>query len=324
MLAALASLAPCRRLPVHAVRHLTRRGLLLFAALGILWGIPYLLIRVSVEAVSPAILVFARTAIGALILLPVALSRGQILAVLRRWRWVLSYSAIEIAVPWLMLSTAEQRITSSLSGLLVAAVPLVGAVISLRGSRQDHLGRAQVVGLLMGVLGVALVLGSDLGGLTAAAGAEMAVVVVCYATGPQIIARRLADLPSLQVVATSLAVCALAYLPAFLALHPARVPAPGPLAAILTLGVVCTALAFLVMFALIAEVGAVRATVVTYVNPAVAVILGVWVLGEPFHLGMGAGFVLILVGSAFSTRASRPRPPGAPARASAARAEGQL
>ena len=146
----------------------------------------------------------------------------------------------------------------------------------------------------------------------------MAVVVVCYATGPQIIARRLADLPSLQVVATSLAVCALGYLPFVVALHPARVPAPGPLAAILTLGVVCTALAFLVMFALITEVGAVRATVVTYVNPAVAVILGVWVLGESFHLGMGAGFALILVGSAFSTRVSRPRPPLASARAGAA------
>jgi drug/metabolite transporter (DMT)-like permease len=138
----------------------------------------------------------------------------------------------------------------------------------------------------------------------------MAVVVVCYATGPQIIARRLADLPSLQVVAASLAVCALFYLPVAVALHPARIPALAPLAAILTLGVVCTALAFLVMFALIAEVGAVRATVVTYVNPAVAVILGVWVLGEPFRLGMGVGFALILLGSALSTRISRPRSPG--------------
>ncbi|MGC8472803.1 MAG: DMT family transporter [Candidatus Dormibacteria bacterium] len=292
--------------------------MLLFAALGILWGIPYLLIRVSVEAVSPATLVFARTAVGALLLLPVALSRGQMSAVLRRWRWVLIYTAVEIGLPWLMLSTAEQRITSSLSGLLVAAVPLVGAAIARRGSRRDRLGPAQLAGLLVGVLGVALVLGSDLGGLTAASGAEMAVVVVCYATGPQIIARRLADLPSLQVVAVSLAVCSLGYLPVFVALHPARVPAPGPLAAILTLGVVCTAVAFLVMFALIAEVGAVRATVVTYVNPAVAVILGVWVLGEPFHLGMGAGFALILVGSVFSTRVSRPRPPLAPARAGAA------
>ncbi len=288
---------------------MTRRGWLLFAVLGILWGIPYLLIRVSVEAVSPATLVFARTAIGALLLLPVALSRGQISAVLRRWRWLLTYTAIEIAVPWLMLSTAEQRITSSLSGLLVAAVPLVGAAISLRGSRRDHLAPPQLAGLLVGVLGVALVLGSDLGGLTASSGAEMAVVVVCYATGPQIIARRLADLPSLQVVAASLTVCALVYLPFAVALHQARMPAPGPLAAILTLGVVCTALAFLVMFALIAEVGAVRATVVTYVNPAVAVILGVWVLGEPFRLGMGVGFALILMGSAFSTRISRPRPP---------------
>ncbi len=284
--------------------------MLLFAVLGILWGIPYLLIRVSVEAVSPATLVFARTAIGALLLLPVALSRGRMSAVLRRWRWLLTYTAVEIAVPWLMLSTAEQRITSSLSGVLVAAVPLVGAAISLRGSRRDHLGPPQLAGLLVGVLGVALVLGSDLGGLTASAGAEMAVVVVCYATGPQIIARRLADLPSLQVVAASLAACALFYLPFFVALHPARMPAAGPLAAILTLGVVCTALAFLVMFALIAEVGAVRATVVTYVNPAVAVILGVWVLGEPFRVGMGVGFALILLGSAISTRVSRPRPRG--------------
>lgn len=286
---------------------MSARGWFLFAAMGLIWGLPYLLIRVSVQVITPAELVFARTAIAALLLMPLALARHQVGPVLRHWRPLLAYTVAEIALPWLLLSSAEQRITSSLSGLLIAAVPLVGMLISRTTGGGDRMTLWQVVGLAVGVGGVAAVVGSGLGGLDAVAGVEMAVVIVGYATGPQILARYLGGLPGVGVVACSLAACALAYLPIAVIQRPRTVPGGDVLASVLGLGLVCTAFAFVLFFSLINEVGAVRATVITYVNPAVAVVLGVAVLQEPFGVGTGVGFALILLGSALATRALPPR-----------------
>lgn len=288
---------------------MSRRGLMLFVAMCVVWGLPYLLIRISVATISPVFLVFARTAIGALLLLPVATARGEVRVVATRWRWLLAYSVIEIALPWVLLSDAETRITSSLSGLLVAAVPLVGVILVSASGRGGALGRTQVAGLLVGLGGVLAVLGLDLGSLSPLAALEMAVVVVCYSLGPQVLARRLSDLPGLGVVAASLGVCAVAYFPFAVLTAPTVVPDHSVLLAIGILGVVCTAGAFILFFQLIAEVGPIRATVVTYVNPAVAVLLGVMILHERFTLGIGAGFALILTGSILASRTSRSRRP---------------
>jgi len=288
---------------------MTRRGWILFAALCVLWGIPYLLIKVAVRHLAPADLVFARTAIGTLLLLPIALGRGQVRPVLTRWRPLLLYSLIEIAVAWFLLSEAETRISSSLSGLLVAAVPLVGILIVRATGTKDRLTRTRLTGLLLGMAGVGAVLGFDVGHITSLAIFEMAVVVCCYALGPQILTRSLADLPSLGVVSCSLAVCTLIYAPAAVLQRPTSVPSGSVIAAVLTLGVVCTAIAFLVFFALIGEAGPVRATVVTYINPAVAVALGVTLLHEHFTVGIGLGFVLVLAGSVLATwRGERGQP----------------
>ncbi|MGH7641908.1 MAG: DMT family transporter [Candidatus Dormibacteria bacterium] len=287
---------------------MTRRGWLLFGAMCLIWGIPYLLIKVAVRHLAPADLVFCRTAIGTVLLLPIALRRGQVRPLLARWRPLVLYSLVEIAVAWLLLSDAETHISSSLSGLLVAAVPLIGVVIvGLLGS-QDRLTGARLLGLLMGLTGVGVVLGFDLGHITAVSMLEMAVVVCCYAVGPQILARRLADLPSLGVVSGSLAICTVLYLPAAILQRPAQVPPAAVFGAVIGLGVVCTATAFLVFFALIAEVGAVRATVITYINPAVAVGLGVALLNEHFTVGVAFGFALVLGGSVLATRTGRPLP----------------
>ena len=221
----------------------------------VIWGVPYLLIRVSVADVSPPALVFARTAIGAVILVPLAVYRGQLWPVLKSWRPLLAYSAIEIAVPWVLLSDAETHLSSSLSGLLVAAVPLVGSLIVLRAGKGERPSRPQLLGLLVGLVGVGAVLGLDLSSVSAVPALEMAVVVLCYASGPQLLSRYLSHLSGLGVVASSLAVCALAYLPAGVLLAPRRWPHPSVLAAIGTLGVVCTAVAFLLLFQLIAGDG---------------------------------------------------------------------
>ena len=289
---------------------MTMRGWLLFITLGVIWGIPYLLIKVAVQALTPASLVFLRTAIGTLLLLPLAMRGGGFRALVPRWRAVLLYTVLEVGIPWFLLSDAERRLSSSLAGLLVAAVPLVGALVARLTGGTERLGPGGVVGLLVGFGGVAALLGLDASGGDAAAVAEVAIVVVGYATGPLVISRRLADVPALPVVTASLALCAIAYAPAGIAQLPSALPPPTVVAAVLVLGVVCTAIAFVAFFRLIAEVGPIRATVVTYVNPAVAVALGVALLGEPLTVGTVVGFALILFGSWLATR---------PARAAAAR-----
>ena len=293
---------------------MTRRGWLLFVALCLIWGVPYLLIKVAVRELTPASLVFLRTAIGAALLLPVAVARGDLRALLPRWRPILLFTVVELAVPWFLLSDAERRLTSSLSGLLVASVPLVGVVAARLSGAPEPLGGRRMAGLWVGLAGVAALLGLDVRGGDLGAIAEMVVVVLGYAVGPMIVARHLTGVRTLDVVAASLAIGAVAYAPFGIAQLPATWPAPEVLGAVAVLGVLCTAVAFLLFFGLIAEVGPVRATVVAYVNPAVAVAAGVAVLGEPLTVGTAAGFLLILAGSWLATgHASRPAVPAAAA-----------
>ena len=283
---------------------MTRRSLLLFLAMSVIWGLPYLLIRIAVSDLSPVVLVFARTAIGALILLPIVVWRGELRGLFKSWLPLLVFAAVEMGVPWLMLSSAEQRITSSLAGLLISAVPLVGVVIATSLGNREHLGRASLAGLLLGVVGVGAIVGVDLRA-SGFALVEIAVVVVAYAVGPVIVSRYLNELPSMGVIAVSLAACAIAYLPFAAVQWPRSAPPMDTIVSVAVLGVVCTAVAFVVFFALIAAIGPVRATVITYINPAVAALLGVSVLHENFTLGMAGGFVLVITGSVLATR--RPR-----------------
>ena len=279
-----------------------------------IWGIPYLLIRVAVEELSPAALVFWRTAPAALLLAPFAFRRGALGLLLARWRWVTAYTLIEIAVPWLLLFHAEQRISSSLTGLLVAAVPLLGVVVYRLAGVAERLDARRLAGLVIGFGGVAALVGIDVGDSDPLAMAEVIVVALCYATGPLIISRRLRGLPNLAVVAASLVITAAIYTPMGLLDSPGSVSAET-VAAVITLALVCTVLAFALFFALIHEVGPARSTVITYVNPLVAVLLGVVLMGEPFTAGIAVGLPLILLGSVLGTapslKAARAKPDAA-------------
>jgi drug/metabolite transporter (DMT)-like permease len=271
----------------------------------VIWGIPYLLIRVAVRDVTPGTLVFLRTAIGGLVLLPLALSRGGFGPVLRRWAPLLAFTVIEMAVPWLLLSDAERHLSSSLSGLLIAAVPLVGVVVARLAGADEPVDLLRMIGLGVGIVGVAMLVGLDFSDISVGALLELLVVVIGYATAPVIMSRRLSDLPSIPVVCAALLLVAIAYLP-FAVLQPPTHVAANGWWSIATLGLVCTALAFVLFFALINAIGPARATVITYVNPAVAILFGVLLLGEPFTLGMAVGFPLILVGSVLAARRRQP------------------
>ena len=283
---------------------MTRRGIALFALMSVIWGIPYLFIRVAVDQISPATLVLARTGIASLILVPVALARIDLRAVLAHWRWVAAFAVVEIAIPWVLLGSAEQQISSSLAGLLVAGVPLVGAAIALTTGGADRIGGRSLVGLLIGLAGVAAIVGGDFEASNATALLQVGVVVVGYAVGPAILSRRLNGVPSLGVMAVSLAACAVVYVPIVAVDPPVTMPSVDVIASIVVLGVLCTAVAFILFAALIAEIGPVRATVITYVNPAVAALLGVLVLDETFTVPMALGFALVILGSTLATRRS--------------------
>jgi drug/metabolite transporter (DMT)-like permease len=289
---------------------MTRRAAVLFLSLGVVWGIPYLLIKVAVDEISPAQLVLGRTALAALILLPIAVTRRAVRPVLRHWRWLLVFVLVEIAVPWVLLGSAETRLPSSTTGLLIAAVPLAGLAIAFTTGRAERLAPTAWTGLAMGIVGVAALVGFDVGGSDLGAVAEIGVVVIGYAAGPAILSRALHGLPGIGIMAAALTITAVAYVPIVLVTDgmPGAPPSGKVVWSVLALAALCTAAAFMLLFALVNEVGPVRATTITYVNPAVAVVAGALVLDEPVTVWTVLGFALVVTGSFLVNRGGRPVP----------------
>jgi drug/metabolite transporter (DMT)-like permease len=303
---------------------MSRRGWALFAAMSVIWGVPYLLIKVAVGGVPVPVLVLSRVAIGSALLLPAAVRRRQLGLLRPHWRWLAAFAIVEIILPWLLLSEAERRLSSSMSGLLVASVPIVVVLLARLTGGTDRLTVTRWAGLLAGLGGVALLAAPTIAGGDALSIAEVLLVAVCYATGPLIASRKLQDLPPLGMTAVCLGFASIVYAPLAALTWPATMPSGRVLGALAGLAVVCTAAAFLIFFRLIAEVGPARASVITYVNPAVAVVLGVSVLGERFTPAMAVAFGMILGGSVLATRpggrgaATAPEPVGDPGPGSSA------
>jgi drug/metabolite transporter (DMT)-like permease len=287
----------------------SRRGWALFVAMSVIWGVPYLLIKVAVGEFSPVVVVFLRCAVGAVLLLPWTLARGRLGPALRRhWRALLVFTVLEMTGPWLLLSWAEQDLSSSLTGLLVAGVPFVAALTARLAGEEDRLSPVRVLGMVIGVVGIAALLGLDIAGGQLAAIAAVALVVVGYATAPMVISRKLPDVSGVTASAVALVVTAVVYAPfAVPQLGRAGDAPAGAWVSVAVLGVVCTAVALALFFALIREAGPQRALVITFVNPAVAVVLGVLLLDEPFTLGLAVGLPLVLVGCVLATRRSPAR-----------------
>ncbi len=282
---------------------MTARGWTLFAAMSVIWGIPYLLIKVAVDEVSVPVLVFIRSAVGAVLLLPMAVPTANRRLLRRHWKAVAGFAFFEMIAAWLLLSDAERHLTSSLTGLLIAAAPIIAAVLD-RLTGGERLGPARMAGLGVGLAGVAVLAGPGLSAGGAWPVVEVLLTATCYAIAPLIAARYLADVPGPALTSACLGLAALVYLTPAALTWPRHTLTPHAYAAIVTLAGICTALAFVVFFALIKEVGATRALLFTYVNPAVALIAGVLLLHEPltwFHI---AGLVLILTGSVLASRVS--------------------
>jgi drug/metabolite transporter (DMT)-like permease len=277
----------------------------LFLAMSVIWGIPYLLIKVAVEEVSPVGVVFARCVIGAALLLPWTIAKGQLRPALRHWKWLLLFTVLEMTGPWLLLSYAEQSLSSSLTGLLVAVVPFVAALAGRLAGEEERFTPIRIAGMCLGVVGIVALLGLDVEGAQLLPILAVALVVIGYATAPLIISRRLPEVPGVAASSIALFVTAAVYAPFALPRADEIGDASGHAAgALVTLGVLCTAVALALFFALIREVGPQRALVITFVNPAVAVLLGVVLLDEPFTLGIAVGLPLVLAGCMLATRRS--------------------
>jgi drug/metabolite transporter (DMT)-like permease len=288
----------------------SRRGWALFLAMSVIWGIPYLLIKVAVDDVTPVMLVFVRCVIGAALLLPWTIAKGQLRLALRHWRALLLFTVLEMAAPWFLIAYAEGSLSSSLTGLLVAGVPFVAALAARVVGEEERLTPVRILGMAIGVVGIGVLLGLDVSGAQLLPLLAIGLVLIGYATGPLVVSRALPEVSGVAASSIALFITAVAYLPFVAGSFRAfgEVSAPAWLS-LVALGVVCTALALALFFTLIREVGPQRALVITFVNPAVAVLLGVLLLGEPFTLGIAIGLPLVLVGCVLATRRSRPGRP---------------
>jgi drug/metabolite transporter (DMT)-like permease len=280
------------------------RGWTAFAALGVIWGLPYFFIKIALQEVSPIILAFTRVLLAAAILLPVAWRRGALGSLSRHKGAIVAFGLVEFAIPFSLISLGERWISSSVTGILIAMVPMSIALIQRFFGVHEALGVWRIGGLVTGFVGVAALLGTGSieGALGWAGVGCMLLATICYAIGPLIIQRHMHGLDSIGPLAASLLVASVILLiPAALE-FPSRLPSAQTIVSIAVLGVICTAVAMLLMFYLVRHAGASRASVITYINPMVATLLGVWALDE--HLGIGGfvAFALILVGSFLATR----------------------
>lgn len=287
---------------------MSRKGLLLFLAAGFAWGIPYFFIRVAVEDFSTPTIVFARVAIGALVLIPFAIHQKALLPALKAWPWVLAFAFIEMVGPWYLITEAEQSISSGLAGLLIATVPFFAVLIAyfFMGDRTVFHPKT-VLGLVIGFVGVFLLVGIDsfAGHVDPLQVGLVVIAAIGYAVAPALASVKLGTVPTSGVIALSMLIVAAVYVWPMSLNLPAEIaakPAAESWIALVVLGLVCSAIAFVIFFKLILEIGSARATLITYLNTAVALVLGILFLNEPLTTGIAIGFPLVLAGSWFASR----------------------
>ena len=287
---------------------MSRKALLLFLIAGTAWGMPYLFIRIAVEDFSTWTIVFSRVVIGAAVLIPIALNLKVLLPALKAWKYVLAYAVIEMIVPWFLITEAERVINSGLAGLLVATVPFFGLLIGIFYQKDKSLKHPKTLaGLAIGFTGIILLVGIDAfnGQVSLTHVGMMILAAIGYSVAPVIIAIKIPHISGVAVNGLAMAIVAVVYaVPAMLSL-PNEIAANPPMESwlsLLGLGVICSAVAFVAFFRLLKLIGSARASLVTYMNMAVAVVLGIVLLGEPITVGILIGMPLVVLGSIFATR----------------------
>ncbi len=283
---------------------MTRRNWILFGLTGVLWGIPYLFIKIAVRDYSPAIVVCGRTLIGAAILIPLALKQGSLKQALKGIRYVIPYAIAEMVGPWILITSAEKKISSGLAGLLIATVPIWSTILtSLHGDKSVWQPR-RLFGIVVGFIGIVALVGIESIRGTSNPLAIGAVILsaILYAFATIRITRALPGVSGLAINGVAMAFNSIFYLPFAISEWPKGHISQASTFSLIALGILSTALAFALFFMVMDEIGPARASLVTYINTAVAVLLGVLLLSEPLTLGIIVGLPLVLVGSYFASR----------------------
>jgi drug/metabolite transporter (DMT)-like permease len=283
---------------------MSRRNWFLFIFVGFLWGIPYLLIKVAVDELSPAVIVFSRVAIGSLILIPMAMRLGSLMPAIKAWRYVIPYAIGEMVGPWFLITAAEEKMSSGLAGLLVATVPIWATLIASMHGDKTVWQSKRLIGILIGFIGIVLVVGieSFSGRQSIVAIFMILVAAIGYAWAVTMVTTKIPHIEPISINGVAMVFTAIVYLPFALIYAPDKAPSVEALSSVLALGLFPTAMAFILFFQLIKDIGTARGSLVTYLNTAFAVILGVIILSEPFTLGIAIGLPLVLIGSYFASR----------------------
>ena len=286
---------------------MSRRSLILFILAGFLWGIPYLFIRIAVDpetGFSPAIVVFIRVFIGALILIPISIYDKSLFTAIKGWKYIAVYALFEMVIPWILIGTAEQSISSGLAGLLVASVPIFSTIISSMYGDKSVWHPRRLFGMAVGFLGVFLLVGieSFTGSSDPIAIFMMLGASVGYAYAVIYITRKMPGVSGVAINGIAMAMTALFYAPTLFVLWPDNKISLSATYSVIALGIFSTGIAFAVFFTVMAEIGPTRASLVTYMNTAFAVVLGVLILSEPLTVGIIVGLPLVLIGSYLASR----------------------
>ncbi|MGI9226394.1 MAG: DMT family transporter [Candidatus Nanopelagicaceae bacterium] len=283
---------------------MTRKHLGQFIFVGFLWGVPYLFMRVAVREFDPSVVVFGRVVIGAAILFPIAIRRGVVKETLRGFKWILAYAIFEMCGPWYLITHAETKINSGLAGLLVATVPIWSTIYSSLAGDKTVWHAKRLMGIIIGFIGLVLIVGIETisGSADAFSVFQTVLAAILYSTAMAIILKGMPNGDGVAINAIAMAITAIIFAPAALTSLPTEMPSLNATASLIGLGVLSTGVAFMIYFTLIKEIGQARGSLVTYLNTAFAVVLGVIILGEPLTIGILTGLPLVLLGSYFASR----------------------
>ena len=283
---------------------MSRRNWFLFILVGFLWGIPYLLIKVAVEELSPTIIVLSRVVIGVLVLVPMAMRLGSLMPAIKAWRYVIPYAIGEMIAPWFLITAAEEKMSSGLAGLLVATVPIWATLIASMHGDKTVWQTKRLIGIFLGFIGIVLVVGieSFSGRQSIVAIFMILIAAIGYAWAVTMVTSKIPHIEPISINAVAMVFTVIVYLPFLFLYMPDKVPSTEALGSVIILGLFPTALAFILFFQLIKDIGTARGSLVTYLNTAFAVMLGVIILNEPFTLGIAIGLPLVLIGSYFASR----------------------
>jgi drug/metabolite transporter (DMT)-like permease len=283
---------------------MSRKGWALFALVGVLWGVPYMFMKIAVAELATPVIVFSRLLIGALVLIPLAVHQKSIKDALKYWPYIASYAVLEMVIPWTLITNAQKDLSSGVVALLVATVPIWATLFAHHTGDSTAAHRTRIFGITLGLIGITFLVGieslNDVGNIRSLI--QVLVASVSYAYAVNMITRKAPGISGIAINGLAMSLSAVLFAPFALTHLPKTAPSTEAILATVGLGIICTALAFWIFFLVLEEIGPARASLVVYPNTAVAIVLGIFLLDEKLTLAIVIGLPMVLLGSYFASR----------------------